>query len=54
MSDFILALIGLVIFIAFAAGLALSVGQMPLIVVTAAVILMAAYDFWRDASGRRR
>jgi hypothetical protein len=54
MSDFILALIGLVLFVAFVAGLALSVNQMPLIVVTAAVILMALYDFWRDVQGRQR
>ncbi len=54
MSDIILALIGLVLFATFTAGLALSIGEMPLILVTLAVILMAAYDFWRDARGRRR
>ena len=54
MSDFILALIGLVLVATFTAGLALAIGEMPLILVTLAVILMAGYDFWRDAGGRRR
>lgn len=52
MLDYLSALVALVLFTAFVGGLALSVADPPLVIITAAVIAMAAFDIWREATGR--
>ena len=51
MTNFVTGLIGLAIFLAFAGGLAHSIGATPFIVVTAVVGLMALIDFLESLRG---
>jgi hypothetical protein len=48
MSDALPALVGLALFAAFVGYLALSIGEAALLLIVAAVVAMAAYDFWAD------
>lgn len=48
MPDAIPALIGLVLFVAFAGFLALSIGEPALTLIVGAVVVMAAADFWLE------
>ena len=52
MLDLASALIAVALFAVFVGGLALSVADPPLVVIVLAVIAMAAFDLWRDATGR--
>ncbi len=48
MSDTLLALLALALFATFVGYLAVSIGEAPLLLIVAAVVAMAAYDFWAD------
>ena len=50
-TDALPALIGFVLFAAFVGYLALSVGELALLVVVGAVVVMAAADFWFELRG---
>jgi hypothetical protein len=47
MSDRICAIIGIVIILAFAGGIAWKVGSPPLLIITTAVLAMAVFDVVR-------
>jgi hypothetical protein len=47
-SDLLLALLGLALFAAFVGYLALSIAEIPLLLIVGAVIAMAGYDFWAE------
>lgn len=52
--DTIIGILAIVCFIAFVAVLAVFVPEWDLIVVLAAAVLMAAWDFWRSLRTARR
>jgi hypothetical protein len=52
MLDLASAFIAIALFVVFVGGLALSVADPPLVVIVLAVIAMAVFDLWRDATGR--
>jgi hypothetical protein len=47
MNDRLSAIIGIVILLAFASGIAWKVGSAPLLIITAAVLAMAVFDVVR-------
>ena len=47
MTDRIAAIIGIVIMVAFAGGIAWKVGSPPLLIITTAVLAMAVFDMVR-------
>lgn len=48
MLDLIPAVIAFALFAAFTGGVALAIGELPLLVVTVVVIVLAAVAFWRE------
>ena len=52
MSDRIGAIIGVVMMLAFAGGIAWKVGSPPLLIITTAVLAMAVFDVVRTLKGQ--
>jgi len=49
MDNLISGLIAVIIFIAFTAGLAQSIGTVPFAIIVGSVIIMLLVDFWQSA-----
>lgn len=49
MDNLITGILAMAVFVAFTAGLAQSIGQIPFVLIVAIVIAMAGFDFWQSA-----
>jgi hypothetical protein len=53
MDDLVAAVVGIVLMVAFAGGLAWLIGQPPLLIITVVVLTMAVIDVWRTLREQR-
>ena len=54
MDNIITGFIGIAMFLAFIIGLAQSIGELPFIIIVAAISAMALYDFYENLRDARR
>ncbi|PCI40804.1 MAG: hypothetical protein COB46_06130 [Rhodospirillaceae bacterium] len=54
MDNTIAGLFGILIFLAFVGGLAISIGSVPFMVIVAIIGVMAVYDFYESVRDERK